>query len=230
MMTVNRWIPRLLAAVLLFAASSVLASAALAKPRIMIITDQSYREAVNEVAKVLKDQAEVVIVKTANDEPLGSQAAIDNLDKWLGDAKWDLIYFNVGQVDLTYRAPNMKSFRIMSPAAGGQITTSPQDYEKNLIAIARRLLATRAKLVWASTLPITGSGLSIQVPGSEIEYNKIAASVMNRGRIPISDMHTQVQSLASLPIKGKRMSALEKQPLHLPMIAAIYKMLGLKAP
>ena len=40
------------------------------------------------------------------------------------------------------------------------------------------LAQTEAKLVWASTTPIRHSSTALFVPGSELEYNRLAAEVM----------------------------------------------------
>ena len=109
-------------------------------------------------------------------EVLYTSTALAHLDTWLGDEKWDLIHFNFGLGDLVYRAPGMKSFRVMSKEVGGVRATSAQQYEKNLVELVGRLKASGAKLIWASTTPIRHSSSNVFQMGSEIEYNSIAAT------------------------------------------------------
>lgn len=211
----------------LLAAAAV---AAIAKPRVLLLVDSSYHLAANEITNQLKSRAEIVLAQMPRNEPFPftSQEVLANLDLWIGKDKWDLIYFNLGLLDLTYRVPGIKQFRVMSLEAGGQIATPLQEYRKNIEAIAKRLADTRTPVIWASTLPIKDSLLRIQVPGAEVEYNKIANEVMTRLRIQVSDMHTKVQSLNPIkPVPGRKATRLDQNPIHLPMIEDICKALKL---
>jgi acyl-CoA thioesterase-1 len=60
------------------------------------------------------------------------------LDKWLGDGKWDVIHFNWGLHDL--RMDNGVSHQVPI-----------KQYEKNLSELVGRLKKTGARLVWCST-------------------------------------------------------------------------------
>ena len=137
----------------------------------------------------------------AKSRPGDTGTALANLDRLLGDGKWDLIHFNFGLADLHYRDPRSKSIRALSKHAGGVRVTSAERYRQNLEALVRRLRKTGAKLLWASTTPIDSSNFdSIYDPGSELEYNAIAAQVMAKHGVATNDMHAYVRAL----LKKKR--------------------------
>ena len=60
--------------------------------------------------KLLESKVEVVFATVKPGEVRNTQSALDNLDDWLGEGRWDLIHFNFGLGDLVYRAPGMKRF------------------------------------------------------------------------------------------------------------------------
>ena len=135
----------------------------------------------------------------------------------------------------------------MSKSAGGVRVTSPEQYGKNLESLVRRLETTRAKLVWASTTPMLNVNTfpsyrgNLFDAGSEIEYNRIAAAIMKRNRIPIVDMHAFVlsqfdrdekhpgyegyQKVLAGNVRGQKKGDSHKTPMHKPVVAAIQKML-----
>lgn len=198
-------------------------------PRVLVLGDGMYLPLSQNAAKLLQGKAEIVY---RNDpEVFNTTTALAKLDELIGDGKWDLIHFNYGLGDLVHRAPGMKSFRAMPQVAGGIRATSPADYEKNLAAIVGRLKATGAKLVWASTTPIhTGAG-ALHNPGSEIEYNAIAAKVMAANQIPVSDMHAEVTALlGDAKPTNDPYSFPRGVSIHPPFVAAICRALSIPVP
>ena len=106
---------------------------------------------------------------------------MESIDKWLGEQSWDVIHFNWGIHDLRH-LPN------------GQRQVEPGDYEANLRKLVARLKRTNAKLIWASITPIPKGKLNPdRTFGDEVEYNTIAAKVMNENLIPINDLHSYVR-------------------------------------
>lgn len=208
---------------------ALLLPAAAAPPRVLILGDSTYRQPAQQAATLLKGQAEIVCPNSP--EVFNTTTALAGIDGILGDGKWDLIHFNYGLGDLIHRAPGMKSFRTMSKEVGGIRTTSPDDYEANLTALVKRLRATGAKLVWASTTPIRSDANGLFEPGSEIEYNAIAAKVMAANRVPVSDMHGAVSSLiaATKPAGGEPFQ-FARVSIHPPLLAAICQQLSLPIP
>ena len=203
-----------------------------ALPRVLIIGDSVHRQPAAEISKALKGKVEVVYAALKPGEVCNTETALSNLDDWLGEEKWDLIHFNFGLGDLVYRAPRMKAFRVFPRHAGGVRATSPQQYEKNLNELVGRLKATGAKLVWASTTPIRHSSTDVFAMGSEIEYNAIAAEVMEQHNVPINDMYAYVLTLIDMSkpaSHGADPFFFDRKPIHPHIIETILRELGLPA-
>ncbi len=196
-------------------------------PRVMILGDELFAPAAAEIAKTLKGKAIVVHVKIPDDLPPVTASALAAFDRMVGKEKWDVIHFNFGLGDLIHRAPGMKSFRVMSKRAGGIPGTGAEEYETNLDALVQRLAKTGARLIWASTPPITGASREFLVPGSEVAYNQRAAAIMSRHHIPVNDLHADLSTqLAPLEARIPDVFALPKShPFHVPMLEAIRQLL-----
>ena len=195
-------------------------------PRVLILGDPVYQEPAGQISKELKGKVKVVYPRPEPGEVFNSETILVNLDKLLGEDKWDVIHFNVGLGDLVYRAPGMKSFRVFPRHAGGVRTTSPEQYEKNLNELAVRLKKTGAKLTWASTTPIRHSTTDVFELKSEITYNAIAAKVMKRQGIPVNDMYSYVLALIDMDKPASHGAALfhfDRKPIHSPIVEVIQK-------
>ena len=153
-------------------------------PRVLLLGDSAYGGVSGAVGKELKGGA-VVVTKHPGD----TSSALADLDDLLGKDDWAVIHFNFGLADLHYKDPRTKAVRAMSKSAGGVRVTSPERYEKNLRELTRRLKATGAKLVWASTTPIEGGSDDLFDAGSEVEYNAVAVRVMKEFGVPVNDLH-----------------------------------------
>jgi len=200
------------------------------RPRVLILGDSIYQPIGRTLTSELKDEVEVVTPAIQPGEIRNSTMALENLDQWVGDGKWDLIHFNFGLGDLVYRAPGMKSFRVMAKDAGGIRATNPQDYENNLRELVRRLKSTNAKLVWANTTPIRHSASNVFVKGSEIEYNAIAEKVMIEEKVAVHDMFGFAKSLINMSKPaphGFDPFYFDKKPMHAPVAKIILKELNL---
>jgi hypothetical protein len=106
---------------------------------------------------------------------------LKRIDTWLGEGSWDVIHFNWGIWDAHHVAGNLR--------------TTPEEYEQNLSKLVSRLKATGAKLIWASSTPITGRvGHSrLWVEGAEIPLrNRIAQKVMEQNGILMNDLYTAI--------------------------------------
>lgn len=115
-----------------------------------------------------------------------------NIDKWLGDTKWDVIHFNWGLWDLCYRHPESKA-QGKRDKVRGTLSTKPEDYEKNLETLVARLKKTGAKLIWASTSVVPEGEVGRHV-GDDAKYNSIAQRVMERNQIQINDLHATTKA------------------------------------
>lgn len=218
----------LLIACCVAAVSSVSAQAV---PRVLVIGDAVYREPVVILAKELKGRVEVVRPELPKGAVLDSASVLEHLDTLLGQGKWDLIHFNVGLGDLIHRAPGIKDLRVMPIGSGGVRNTDPARYESNLQELVRRLKATGAKLVWASTTPIRASATDVFALGSEIEYNAIAAKVMAEAGIPANDMYSHVKGMIDMSkpaAHGFDPFDFDRKPVHEPIVKAILSSLDLQ--
>lgn len=143
-------------------------------PRVLLIGDSISMGYTLPVRKLLEGRANVLRIP-ANGGP--TTRGLANIDKWLGDGKWDLIHFNWGIHDLRHMDD-------------GKCQVESGAYESNLRKLVARLQETGATLVWATTTPIPDPPL---IPdrtfGDEEAYNVIAARVMKENAIPTDDLH-----------------------------------------
>ena len=103
------------------------------------------------------------------------------MDGWLAEGKWDVIHFNWGLHDLKH----MKNGKL--DPTGPQVSTL-EEYEKNLRDIVKKMKATGAKLIWATTTPVP-EGSDGRMQKDELKYNEAAARVMKDAGVPTDDLH-----------------------------------------
>ena len=206
-------------------------------PRVLVIGDTVYSQHARGAANDLKGRATVVVASWPEGAIPNSTTAIKHLDQLLGyvgrDGKplaedkrptWDMIHINVGLGDLIHCVPDLKDFRVLPIHMGGVVSTSPQQYGKNLDEIIKRLKATGAKIVWANTTPIRHSTSNVFEMGSEIEYNAIAAKAMTKHRVPTNDMYAYVKHLINMDKPaghGADPFNFDKKPIHMPIVRVI---------
>jgi acyl-CoA thioesterase-1 len=168
-------------------------------PRVLIIGDSvsiaytlEVRKELVGIANVHRPSANCGSTKTA----LGSYG----LERWLAgeNAKWDVIHFNHGLHDLSYRFADDRDKNdkgeYASPANGGHQNVSPAEYEKNLRKIIARLKQTGAKLIFATTTPVPESDAAKYVKDSEQPYNEVAKKVMSEEGVAINDLWALVKA------------------------------------
>jgi acyl-CoA thioesterase-1 len=146
-------------------------------PRVLLIGDSISIGYTLPVRDRLKEKANVHRIPT-NGGP--TKNGVANLDKWLGEGKWDVIHFNFGIHDL----------KIMPD---GKRQVEPEDYEKNLRLIVAKLKATGARLIWATTTPIPEGELNPPRSFGKVpEYNAIAQRVMAGSGVAIDDLNAAI--------------------------------------
>lgn len=116
---------------------------------------------------------------------------LKQIDKWLGNGKWDVIHFNWGLHDLKYMGPNGEN--LVPREKGGHQQVPPAEYEKNLNTLVERMKKTGAKLIWRNTTPVP-PGSKGRVVGDSAKYNEIAARVMKKHGVPTHDLFTISQA------------------------------------
>jgi len=112
---------------------------------------------------------------------------LHSLKKWLGEGHWDVIHFNWGLHDLCYRNPKAKT-QGRRDKVDGTLTTSLDQYEKNLRELVTQLKATGATLIWASTTPVPPGEIG-RFEGDELKYNAVAVKIMKENGILVNDLH-----------------------------------------
>lgn len=154
-------------------------------PRVLLIGDSISIGYTVPVRQLMKGKANVHRPLT-NCGP--TTKGVAEIDKWLGDGKWDVIHFNWGLHDLKYLGP--KGRNLADPTADDSRQQVPPDaYEANLKKLVARLQKTGAKLIWRSTTPVP-EGAQGRVVGDSAKYNAIAKKIMAEHDIAIDDQYT----------------------------------------
>jgi acyl-CoA thioesterase-1 len=162
-------------------------------PNVLIIGDSisiGYYPFVKEKLKGIAKLHRPMLPEGGFQNCAGTTRGVEKIDQWIGETKWDLIHFNFGLHDIKHIDPltgkNSKSFDDPHQA-------SPDQYEKNLNLIVKKLKNTKAKLIFASTTPYPDEGLKpARKPGMHKIYNSIALRVMKKNKIFINDLHAFV--------------------------------------
>jgi hypothetical protein len=205
-------------------------------PKVLFLGDPVHGAIVRAAAKELGNKVSIHYPPGGSVNDSGT--ALAGIDQLLGDKPWDLIYFNFGIGDLFYKDPATREIRVMSKDGGGVRVSTPAQYEKQLDALAKRLTATKAKLIWGTTTPMVTVHYFPSYQGNlfdadaEKEYNKIAARVMAKHKIPVLDFHGYVMARFKPDEKHppfiKYAPEMEKRghPLHTPLVNALMAIAG----
>ncbi|QDS96381.1 GDSL-like Lipase/Acylhydrolase [Roseimaritima multifibrata] len=154
-------------------------------PRVLLIGDSISIGYTVAVRANMKGEANV-IRPLMNCGP--TTRGIDNLEAWLGEGKWDVIHFNFGLHDLKHVGKDGKSL-VAVEASNSRRQVTPEDYRANLQKLVDRLKQTGAELIWCSTTPVPEGARGRNV-GDSVEYNAIAAEVMEANQVAIDDLYT----------------------------------------
>lgn len=169
----------------------------LRKPRVLIVGDSISIGFMKSLKQLRGDQWE--IHHTPGNARYASYGT-ENIQKWIGDDRWDVIHFNWGLWDLCYRHPKSK-VQGNRDKINGKLTATVNEYQKSIEKTVKILRRYRASLVWASTTPVP-EGEAGRFAGSEVKYNAAAKEVMEKYNIPINDLHAAVASnFSELAIK-----------------------------
>lgn len=158
-------------------------------PKILILGDSISIGYTPFVQESLKGVASVTRPYQENGKPencQGTTNGLANIDRWLGGEKWDIIHFNFGLHDLKHVK---KETGENSNDKNDPYQAAPEQYEENLKVIVKQLMATDAKLIFATTTPYPDEGLKpLRDPKHYKEYNRRAARVMDENNIVINDL------------------------------------------
>jgi lysophospholipase L1-like esterase len=176
-------------------------------PRVLIIGDSVSVAYTLDVRKNLAGVANVHRI-AANGGSSRTALGEYGLVRWLKPGeKWDVIHFNEGLHDLSYRFPDDRDKNdkgeYASPTNGGRPNVSLEQYEKNLRLIVARLKQTGAKLIFGSTTPVPESDAAKYVKDSELPYNVVAKKVMTEEGVIWNDLWAAVKPKQD-QLQGKR--------------------------
>jgi lysophospholipase L1-like esterase len=144
-------------------------------PRVLLLGDSISMGYTLPVRELLKGKANI-LRPSVNCSSTGN--ALENLDVWLGKGKWDLVHFNFGLHDAKLPPEGIRH-------------SSPEVYEKNLLELVKKLKASGARLVWATTTPVPNGGIISPTRrfGDIDHYNVIARKVMEENGVLINDLN-----------------------------------------
>ena len=120
----------------------------------------------------------------------GTTQGLKEMDSFLSNKKWDIIHFNFGLHDIKHIDPvtGKNSKNLSHPHQA-----SPEEYERNLINIVKKLKLTGAKLIFATTTPYPDKlGKQMRSPGMPKIYNQVALKIMNNNQIIVNDLYSLV--------------------------------------
>jgi acyl-CoA thioesterase-1 len=179
-------------------------------PRVLLIGDSISIGYTVPVREALEGKANVHRPAT-NCGP--TSRGIAEIDKWLGNGKWDVIHFNFGLHDVKFVDDKGQN----ATAATGHPQVSPDDYQKNLETLVAKMKKTGAKLIFATTTPVPDMSAARRMD-DEVKYNQIALAVMKQNGVAIDDLYSfckprlaEIQQPANVHFKPEGSKALAGQ-------------------
>lgn len=153
--------------------------------RILLIGDSisvGYTPHVKEMMK------EVAYVEHPVENCQGTKFGLQKIDQWIGTEPWDVIHFNFGLHDLKHVDPVT---RTNSEKEEDPQQSNLKEYKANLEVIVKKLKASKAKLIWATTTPYPDKPSGPYRKASDVlEYNKVALKMMKKNKIPVNDLYS----------------------------------------
>jgi hypothetical protein len=141
-------------------------------PRVLLVGDSISIGYTLPVRKLLEGKANVHRIPE-NGGP--TSTGIAKIDRWI-EGPWNVIHFNWGLHDLK--------------RVEGRHQVSLEDYEKNLRGLVKKLKATGARLVWASTTPVPEEETNPPRRAEDVpRFNEVAKKVMDDLGIAIDDLY-----------------------------------------
>jgi GDSL-like Lipase/Acylhydrolase family len=161
-------------------------------PNVLIIGDSISIGYFFEVRKQLAGKANVFRpIKDAKspENCSGTLHGVQNIDRWLKGQKWDVIHFNFGLHDLKHVSKDDPSKPSSNPE--DPVQASLEVYTKNMEEIVKKLKATGATLIYATTTPVVpGCTSPLREPESPGKYNEAALKIMTQNKIAVNDLYT----------------------------------------
>ncbi len=143
-------------------------------------------EGVAEVSRPMRNRAADAKPRPENCE--GTNKGVGSVERWLTmeGAPFDVIHFNFGLHDMK-RVDAETGRNSNDPLETHQ--ADPDRYQRQLLEITRKLKASGARLVFATTTPVPPGELRpYREPSDAVEYNRRALEVMAAEGVPVNDL------------------------------------------
>ena len=149
------------------------------QPRVLLIGDSIAGYYRPYVADFLKDRVNVDYSGNIGDTRNG----LERIDGLIAKGPWDVIHFNWGLHDV-------------KPVTGRRNNVPLEDYVKNLRELVKRMKATKARLIFATTTPV--GPRAARRNEDVVRYNAAALEVMKEEKIAVDDLYA-----VAAPIREK---------------------------
>jgi len=150
-------------------------------PRVLLIGDSISIAYTTTVRRELKGRANVHRIKANG---AFSARGLENIEKWIGDGRWDVIHFNFGLWDWY--------------GWQQQERATPEFYADNLAKIVAALKRTGAKLIFATTTPPCDEPehkIKVLVTEDQAKaFNAAAVKVMKTNGVAINDLYACISA------------------------------------
>lgn len=169
-------------------------------PNVLILGDSISIGYTPFVREMLKGKANVYRPMQEDGRPEnceGTTKGVESIERWLNSSAyagvtnsgspWDIIHFNFGLHDIKHVDPGTgkNSNNPNHPQQAGL-----KQYKKNLEVIVKKLKATGAKLIFATTTPYPDEvNGPLRKPGMPKKYNRVAKKIMKKNGICINDLY-----------------------------------------
>jgi len=180
-------------------------------PKVFIIGDSISQNYMHALRRELAGKAEVHRPNANCGSTWRTIERSDNLNKWLGESRWDLIHFNWGLHDQSWlpKEPGSEERRY---------AVALEEYEKNLRTLVKRLKETDAILIWCATTPMPEDNRGASRPHGPVQFNAVAKKVMDENGILINDLYSfalpqldKIQKPRDVHFHGKGSAVLAKE-------------------
>jgi len=151
-------------------------------PRVLIIGDSISIGYTPHVRTLLTNRA-VVVHNPGN--AMHTRYGLARLEEWLGTDRWDVIHFNFGLHDLKYVTKEGSNAVVRGE---GYRQVDLPEYRANLEAIGRRLVATGARVIFATTTPFPDHTRPYRDPADCARYNAEARAVLEPLGVAVNDL------------------------------------------
>jgi len=165
-------------------------------PNVLILGDSISIGYTLQLKELLKGKANVFRPHSPDGtQPVNCQGttySVEHIDGWLAGRKWDVIHFNFGLHDLKHVDAKTG---INSSNASDPRQASVEKYAENLEVIIRKLKATGARLIFATTTPVPpGVNNPLREPDAPVRYNEAALKIIKAHGMEVNDLYTTCEN------------------------------------